>query len=642
MPSRRDSSRFPVVLLLFTQSLVLAGTPHAQGTSAREATLEPPHIAYADGTVKLERDGQLETAAVNTPIIDGDRLTTTSGRIEVLFPDRTTLDLDEFSTIDFLSPTLLRLEAGRVALTVGGANDTRTAVRYEIDTPVASARTESPGDFRVAARAGRDGEETELAVIRGFATLTTEQSSTSVSAGGRSVAFDNGAPSSTERFNSAQSDAFDRWIADRRDARLQTTSAQYLPGDLRMYGGTLDRYGSWQYAEPYGYVWYPTVAPNWQPYYYGYWSPIPRYGWTWIGLDVWSWPTHHYGRWGYGRGSWFWIPGRSWAPAWVSWGAASDYVSWCPLGFDGHPVFNLSLGVGGIGNHGSGWVVVPRGSFGFRGYYVNRYAIPPHLIPRSAGFVAQSTPPVAVPRSVARANVVAAPQTPGRSPSRSADRFPVSASRGNVRVPDREHAGDISGRVPRVDQGRTGSTEPGALAIRRAGPTGTLSGRDSRQRSPDARRVDAPTVDRALPSTPALSTVPHYRGWPENSQAGAGGSTQQATQRWTPSQREPVQPRVTVVPAPRSPGVPQLPGVPTDPAQRSMAIQRPDRAASSNGGAIAAPRAQQNPPPPASAAPERAVPRSGPAAAAPGDQGHAQPAESRGGSAGGPYGGRRR
>ena len=101
----------------------------------------------------------------------------------------------------------------------------------------------------------------------------------------------------------------------RADARSQSQSAAYLPQELDVYGAALDQYGSWQYEAPYGYIWYPTVAADWRPYYYGYWSPVASYGWTWIGVDTWAWPTHHYGRWGYGRNRWFWIPGRTWGPA---------------------------------------------------------------------------------------------------------------------------------------------------------------------------------------------------------------------------------------------------------------------------------------------------------------------------------------
>jgi hypothetical protein len=75
-------------------------------------------------------------------------------------------------------------------------------------------------------------------------------------------------------------------------------STAHLPPELNVYGGAFDQYGAWQYDAPYGYVWYPTVAADWRPYYYGYWSSVPTYGPTWIGVDAWSWPTHHYGRWG--------------------------------------------------------------------------------------------------------------------------------------------------------------------------------------------------------------------------------------------------------------------------------------------------------------------------------------------------------
>src|SRR5439155_25192132 len=194
---------------------------------------------------------------------------TTSGRVEVLFPEGTALDLDENSTLDLLSPTLLRLSAGRGMLTVIGASDPARAVRYQIDTPAASAQTDGPGEYRIAVVAGRD-DETELAVVRGWATLTTERGSTTVRAGEQSVAIEGGTPGPARAFNSARSDAFDRWVAHRRSERMTpatSASAQYLPRELAAYGSTFDGEGAWQYTEPYGYVWYPTVTASWRPYY---------------------------------------------------------------------------------------------------------------------------------------------------------------------------------------------------------------------------------------------------------------------------------------------------------------------------------------------------------------------------------------
>ena len=213
----------------------------------------------------------------------GDHLRTTTGRVDVLFPDGTALDVDEHSAVDLQSPTLIRLTAGRVILTVWGASDPASAVRYQIDTPAASAWTGGAGEYRVSVLAGPGRTETELVVLRGAAVLDTERGSMPVHAGERAFVRSNDAPSFPLPFNSARLDAFDQWTMDQAAARTSTASADYLPPDLQMYGGTLDRYGEWAYTAPYGYVWYPTVES-----------------------DAWHWPTHHYGRWEYARNRWRW------------------------------------------------------------------------------------------------------------------------------------------------------------------------------------------------------------------------------------------------------------------------------------------------------------------------------------------------
>ncbi len=201
-------------------------------------------------------------------------------------------------------------------------------------------------------------------MLRGSAELTNEGGRTTLRAGERAFARADAAPSHAYVFNSASWDPFDRWSEARRSERLGV-STQYLPAEVRPYAGTLDRYGSWEYESSYGYVWYPRVDYGWRPYYHGRWSSLRPYGWTWIGSDPWGWPTHHYGRWGVStRGSWYWIPGRSWSPAWVSWGHAPGYVSWCPLGFNNRPVFQI--GVGGHFGYDPwrAWTVIPQRDFG--------------------------------------------------------------------------------------------------------------------------------------------------------------------------------------------------------------------------------------------------------------------------------------
>lgn len=92
--------------------------------------------------------------------------------------------------------------------------------------------------------------------------------------------------------------------------------------------------GSWVEVADYGYCWQPTVAVSnakWRPYSDGYWV-YTDVGWTWVSNEDFGWATYHYGRWTRLRDrGWFWVPGREWGPAWVSWRTGGDYVGWAPL-----------------------------------------------------------------------------------------------------------------------------------------------------------------------------------------------------------------------------------------------------------------------------------------------------------------------
>ena len=450
--------------------------PYSQQASA-EVPAAPAHLAFVDGVAAVERDGQSQPAVSSAPFVPGDRLRTTRGRAEVLFPDGSVLDVDEDTAVDLQAPNLIRLVSGRVILIVAGAGNPASAVRYQIDTPVASARADGPGEYRVALVDGPDGIEAELAVLRGSGSLVTERGAIPISAGERSVARDGEAPSLPQAFNSARLDAFDRWSGARRNERVGTISARYLPRDLQMYGGTFDRYGSWQDTPQYGYVWYPSVAPDWQPYYYGYWAPYRQWGWTWIGLDFWAWPTHHFGRWGFFGHRWFWIPGSTWAPAWVTWGVAPEFVSWCPLGWDGRPVFEFSVD---FAHRWNGWTVIPRNTFGLAAR-LDRFAVAPHQISSSTQFAFQRTPPVAVPRFAHAPSMVTAPI--GRGP-----RWTSPSTSSAV-------------AVPRVGQAsRSSPSFAGAGAERPAV-------RPFKQPLSDSSGVPAYAVprERAIPSSPAFS-----------------------------------------------------------------------------------------------------------------------------------------
>lgn len=548
----RVSGRPSTVL---TRSLYLLVLFSAWPAVVRAQDSAPPaHIAFAEGSASLDREGQAQPATAGVPFLAGDRLRTTGGRIEVLFPDGSALEIDEYSSVDLLSATLLRVTGGRIMLIVSGAEDQASALRYQVDTPVASASTDGPGEYRVALLSGPAGLEAELAVVRGLASLRTERGSTPVRAGERSLARDLEAPSFPQVFNSARFDAFDRWAALRRDARMGTAqSAQYLPRELQMYGGTFDRYGAWQQEPQYGYVWYPAASPDWRPYYNGYWSANGPYGWTWIGLDVWGWPTHHYGRWGFSRSRWFWIPERRWAPSWVTWAAAPGYVSWCPLGFDNRPVFALSVNAG---NPWLGWVVVPRTHFGAPGAYVHRYAVPhlpaaapvvlqaaapvlPRAVPRTTG-AAPLTADVAVPRvpgrdiAVPRGSGSAAygrpPSAPGTAPSAGGNQ-PLAARReGGVRVPGSGASQDLTaGQAGRTTHGfdqAVGRSPAAAIKV----PLAEVP--RAYQRDPGGtipRDPSGDTNSRAGERSPSRLASPWYGHQPTPWYGGAGRAAQPVT-----------------------------------------------------------------------------------------------------------------
>jgi hypothetical protein len=91
--------------------------------------------------------------------------------------------------------------------------------------------------------------------------------------------------------------------------------------------------GEWISTSEYGTVWRPThVGDDWQPYVDGRWVWTSA-GWAWASDESFGWAVYHYGRWSWSPAfGWVWLPGRVWAPAWVSWNWTDGYAAWSPLG----------------------------------------------------------------------------------------------------------------------------------------------------------------------------------------------------------------------------------------------------------------------------------------------------------------------
>lgn len=395
---------------------------------AQDTAPPPAYVAFVEGDVTIDHDGESEPAEINVPVLEGDHVRTQNGRAEIAFSDGSSVAIDPYSDVELLSGTRVRVLAGTIEHRPAPAVDPRSA------------------------------------------------------------------------------------------------STQYLPQDLQTYGQTFDQYGSWQYEAPYGYVWYPTVAADWRPYYYGYWSPVRRYGLTWIGIDRWSWPTHHYGRWGYARSRWYWIPGRTWATAWVSWGTAPDYVSWCPLGYDGRPVLSLSIGYRSAWN---AWTVVPRSRFAVGRYAAYRYAVEPYRLASNTPFVVHRTPPSTRPGRVV---AVGPARGDDRNGGVAVPRYGEERGQGASRAPDRGRSDDrdlsrdgawatMGRRAPNADQqGTRGDDRSVGVAVPRYGdqrgqgasPTPSAD----RQASPSSAGPQSTTPDHPAyrPNyTPNYDPSPRYR-----------------------------------------------------------------------------------------------------------------------------------
>ena len=407
------------LVTIFAASLMVTVCVSTRALAQDAARLEadaPAHISFVEGVAALERDGRTDDAPSNMPLLAGDRVRTRAGRVEILFADGSTLHLDHNTAIDLQSDELVRLLDGRIRLSIPGR---ARNVAYRIDGPHAWAQISEAGEYRAAVLQNAGQTELEFAVLRGNAELVNEGGRTPLRAGERAFARADAAPSYAYVFNSASWDPFDRWSEGRRSERL-ALSTQYLPDEVRPYAGTLDRYGAWQYESSYGYVWYPRVDVGWRPYYHGRWSSLRPYGWTWIGSDAWAWPTHHYGRWGFSSGLWFWIPGRSWSPAWVSWAYAPGYVSWCPLGFNNRPVLQfVNVNVGRGYDPWRAWTVIPQREFGVG--FVNRRVIHSAAIDERtrSSFVPRDVAPVVTGHAVARGSGVAPIRVAGTSQVRT-------------------------------------------------------------------------------------------------------------------------------------------------------------------------------------------------------------------------------
>ena len=457
-------------------------------------------LRLVEGGVALQRPDEAgsEEARGNVPFLPGDRLwSDAGGRAEVQFADGSVLRLDRRSKLDYLeadarrSPTVVTLSLWSGSLYLHVPPDRRRS-DYLVETPDGRVDVSEGGSYRIDV----DERETRVAVLEGEALLEGERTVRVES--GEIASLRRGEPGGRARtFDEREvDDDFARWDAEQGDPLAwQADSQRYLPEELAVYGGDLDRYGGWYYEAEAGYVWRPHVAAGWSPYRDGGWT-WTAYGWTWVPSEPWGWAPFHYGRWGWSTAGWYWIPGRRWGPAWVSWRMTSGHVGWCALGRSDRAVWDhadhgRAVPRGQLGGRpDQAWTFVPRGDLQGRDVARHRVALGADEVDSALvleharqrlGRDLRVTEASAVPRSVR------VRPTPGDSvPELRTDQFGTIPRSGARRRP--------------VDEPLYGaSDEAGARA--RAGRSAEPEAADTRRPRVESQRLRAPERrDEAAPA----------------------------------------------------------------------------------------------------------------------------------------------
>ena len=324
------------------------GGPSGEGPARTDQGVARVSLIHGDVSSQRGDSGDWSAAALNQPVMGGDKVSTgDNARTELQLDFANTLRLGPNSKVNVANLTHknIQIQLGQGILNYTVSKDSEA--EPEIDTPnVAVHPSHHDGVFRIEVQP--DGD-TIVIVRKGEAQIATPQGSTEIHAGEMATVRGDINSAQYKLGTAPDRDDWDRWNSD-RDHMIQNANSWRHTN--RRYTGTqdLDAYGQWQNVPDYGDVWVPNEPEDWAPYRNGNWVYEPYYGWTWVGYEPWGWAPYHYGRWFWYGNSWAWWPGPVYAgydPFW-----APAYVSF--WGWGGGFGFGVGYGFGGWG--GFGWL----------------------------------------------------------------------------------------------------------------------------------------------------------------------------------------------------------------------------------------------------------------------------------------------
>jgi uncharacterized protein DUF6600/FecR-like protein len=280
-------------------------------------------------------------AAVNAPLLDGDEIQTGQGRAELSFRNGVLIRVGDNSSLRIESsytPMRLNLTQGTVFV------DSHLIERFgdELELRAGDAQINLIDEGNVRVDFGSEGS-VRVTSIEGEVEVQANGSRVLLRPGERTYVDPGNRPERPEAYNN-QTDELDDWNQSEMQNYAQNGYGgaygdQPLDQDMYYDGQDLSAYGDWRYDNDFGNVWVPQQYDGWRPYSDGQWMYFDN-AWFWVSAEPWGWAPYHYGRWGFSVGlGWYWIPGNTFAPAWVSWYSYGDYVGWCPLNYYNRPVY---------------------------------------------------------------------------------------------------------------------------------------------------------------------------------------------------------------------------------------------------------------------------------------------------------------
>lgn len=288
-----------------------ANVSNAPDISPPDLHVRTVRLSQITGDVEVDRNtgAGFETALLNLPIVEGNKLRTAAGFAEVEFEDGSTLRLTPFTAVEFdqlqLKPsgstlTTVDLDAGTIYVSMArtkGNEFTLSFAKQNMQlTPSSHVRLYLKGAWA------------SLSMLHGKARVDTPSEATTVSKQTMNFHLLDTVAVSENKNAAAPYDDWDQEAIEYHD-HYAKAKAYGNPADV--YGiADMNYYGSFASLGGCGVMWRPYFSsPIWDPFANGSWVLYPSWGYAWVSPYPWGWTAFHYGNWSYCPGfGWGWQP----------------------------------------------------------------------------------------------------------------------------------------------------------------------------------------------------------------------------------------------------------------------------------------------------------------------------------------------